>query len=54
VLLSFLCRYGRSCKGEPKTETIFLDEDFQVSQDGILFAALFLFTGFSRWKSTFN
>jgi hypothetical protein len=37
-----------------KTETIFLDEDFQVGQDGILFAAPFLFIGISRWKSTFN
>jgi hypothetical protein len=30
-----------------KTETIFLDEDFQVNQDGISFTAPFLFTGFS-------
>jgi len=54
VLLSFLCRYGLSCKCKPKTKTIFLDEDFQVDQDGISFTAPFLFTGFAGWKSTFN
>jgi hypothetical protein len=41
-------------KANQKTETIFIDEDFQVGQVGILFTAPFLFTGFSWWKSTFN
>jgi len=41
-------------KANEKTETIFLDEDSQLGQDGFFFAAPFLSTGFSGWKSTFN